>query len=313
MITEIVVADRHDTINQILKVLRADVGQFKTIDYIYVIDKQENLVGVISIKILFKYSKQTKLEDIMITRLITVSPDTDQEKVADLAVKHDLKAVPIVVNKKILGVVPIENILPILNKALREDILHLAGIHKAHLNYENTLAVPLFQGILHRIPWLLIGLLGISLSALFINTFESELQKYLIIAFFIPAIVYMSDALGTQHQTLFIRDLAIMGKDLKLKAYFIKEMLIGSILAGIIGFILFLIISFFWKQPYIAFVVSLAMTITLIITSFSALAITLLIQKLKMDPALGSGPFATIISDMSSIFVYFLIVFLLLG
>jgi len=313
MITEIVVADRHDTINHILKILRADVGKFKTIDYIYVTDKQKNLIGVISIKILFKYSKQTNLEDIMTTKLVTISPDTDQEKVADLAVKHDLKAVPIVVDKKILGVVPIENILPILNKALREDILHLAGIHKAHLNYENTLAVPFLSGIMHRIPWLLTGLFGITLAALFISLFEAQLQKYLIIAFFIPAIVYMSNALGTQHQTLFIRDIAIMGKELKLKTYFIKIILMSLILAIVIGSVLFLIISLFWKQPYIAFVVSFAMVITLIITSISALSITLLIKKLKMDPALGSGPFATIISDMSSIVVYFLIVFLFLG
>lgn len=313
MITEIVTADRFDTISQILKILRADVGKFKTIDYIYIIDKQKNLIGVVSIKILFKYSKLTKLEKIMNTKLVTASPDTDQERVADLAVKHDLKAIPIVENKKLLGVVPIENILPILNKALREDILHLAGIHRAHLNYENTLAVPLFQGILHRIPWLLIGLFGITLSALFISLFEAQLQKYLIIAFFIPAIVYMSNALGTQHQTLFIRDLALMGKELKLKKYFLKIMIISLILAITIGFILFLIISLFWKQPYIAFVVSFAMSITLILTSFSALSITLLIKKLKMDPALGSGPFATIISDMSSIIVYFLIVYLFLG
>ena len=312
MIINVPLARKEDSVEFVLDFLKKDLKSFKTIDYVYVIEEDETLVGVVSIKGILGASKSSKLEEIMRTSMITVSPDADQEKVADLAVKHNIKVVPVVKNKKLVGVVPTDKILSILNRALREDVLHLAGIHKAHLQYENTLAVPLFKSILHRLPWLLIGLFGITIAAIFISVFESTLQKYLILAFFVPAIVYMSDALGTQHQTLFIRDLAIMGQDLNIKKYFLKQMVIGALLGLIIGFVIFVIISLFWKETFIAFVIGISMFITLTISSFTALTTTLIIKKLKMDPALGSGPFATIVSDVSSILVYFIVAILLL-
>lgn len=307
IITGIITAEKHETIEILLKRIKNDIGKLQTIDYIYIIGKNRELIGVVSIKILFRHKKETKLERIMQTKLVTVAPETNMEKVADLAVKHNLKAVPVTENKRLIGVVPMEEILPVLNWALKEDVLHLIGIHKAHLKYENTMAVPLFLGILHRLPWLLVGLIGIILSAIFISAFEEQLGNYIILAFFIPAILYMSNALGTQHQTLLIRDLAIFGNELKLKSYFFKQMLISLILALIIASVLFIAIALFWNEAYVAFVISFSMAITLIITSLSAFLITLMISKLKLDPALGSGPFATIISDMSSVFVYFLI------
>src|SRR3989344_3994700 len=152
MVTKIPIAEKNDSVGAILKKIRDNIKGFNTIDYVYVINGNENLVGVVSIKNLFKHSKEIRIEKIMHKKLITVSPETDQEKVADLAVKHAIKAIPVIENKKLIGVVPIEEILPILNKALREDVLHLAGIHKAHLKYENTLEAPLFASTLHRIP-----------------------------------------------------------------------------------------------------------------------------------------------------------------
>jgi magnesium transporter len=253
------------------------------------------------------------MKEIMKKKLVTVSPETNQEKAADLAVKHNIKAVPVVQNKKLVGVVVTTQIFSILNRALREDIIHLAGIHKAHLEYENTMAVPLFKSIEHRLPWLLIGLLGITMAAVFIGFFEETLQKYLVLAFFIPAIVYMSGALGTQLQTLFIRDLAILGEELKVRQYFIRQMLIGCLLGAVISVLVFIIISIFWQEPFIAAVIAISMFITLLVSAFTALLTTLLIKRFKWDPALGSGPFATIVSDVTSIVIYIAVVLLLIG
>lgn len=313
MVTEVPTAGKEETVGSVLNRIKSRIRKFKTIDYVYVIDKAEALVGVVSIKELFASSKASKVGGIMSKGIISVHPEEDCEKVADLAVKHNIKAVPVVKKGKFLGVVPTDNILSILNRALRIDILHLAGIHKAHLKYENTLAVPLFLSILHRVPWLVIGLLGVTLAAMFISTFEVTLQKYLLLAFFTPAIVYMSDALGTQHQTLFVRDLAVMGNELKLGKYIARQMIIGALLSLIIGVLMFLIIALFWKQQFVGFVISISMVITLIISSFTALMVTLLIKRLNFDPALGSGPLATIVSDVTSIILYFFIAFLFLG
>src|SRR3989344_8117298 len=125
-------------------------------------------------------------------------------KMANLALKHGLKAIPIVEKNKLIGVVLTNRILSIINRSLHKNILYFAGIHKDHLNFEDTSRVPLTLSLLHRTPWLVIGLIGVIFIAFFINRFEDILNKHLILAFFIPAIVYMSSALGTQNQTLLI-------------------------------------------------------------------------------------------------------------
>ncbi len=305
MVTNVLKVKPKNTIAQVIKKLK-EGKHFEIIDYIYVLDDDEKLVGVISIRELFNSSSNTRIDKIMKRNLITINPDTDQEKVAHISLKHGIKAVPVVEKGKLLGVVTPQKILHILNKSLQEDILHFAGIHKSHLQYENTLEVPIHKAIIHRIPWLIIGLIGIILAAIFINVFESVLNKHLILAFFIPAIVYMSNALGTQHQTLFVRDLSFLGKELRIGYYFLRQMIISLFLGLIVCSLAFLGILFFWKLPFIAFVISFSMFISIIITSFTSLIMTLILNKFGQDPALGSGPFATIISDITSIVIYFL-------
>jgi magnesium transporter len=313
MITEFLTADKDETIGSVLHRLKKEIHKLKKIDYVYILNKDEHLLGVVSLRDLLALSKHTKIKEAIRQKPVSVSPDTDQEKVADLAVKHNLKAIPVTKNSKLIGIVPIEELFSILNRALREDILHLAGIHKAHIKYENTLAAPLFMSILHRIPWLIIGLFGITAAAVFIGIFEATLENYIILAFFIPAMLYMSNALGTQHQTLLIRDIAILGKDLKMKFYFFRQMLIGTSLSLIISILIFLIISIFWNQSFIALVIATSMFITLFFSSFTSLLTPLIISKLKYDPALGSGPLGAIISDVTSIIIYFVVAYLLIG
>lgn len=312
MYAEVPIALEQDTVGDILGMLKKKSHLFKTINYIYINNSRSQLVGVISIRTLFGRPKKTRAKDIMETKIFTVSPNIEVERIAHLALKHNLKAVPVVQSRKLLGVVPPHNIISVLNRSLNQDILHFAGIHSSHLEYENSLAVPLFTSVLHRVPWLIIGFAGIISVAAFIGFFEQVLSKHLILAFFIPSVVYMSDAVGTQHQTLMVRDLAIMGKKLKIPQYFFRECRISTLIGFCIGLLMFLTISLFWKQPYIAFVIALSSVASIIITSFTALMITYTLQWMGSDPALGSGPIATIVSDTTSIIVYFAVASMLL-
>ena len=204
------------------------------------------------------------------------------------------------------------DVLHILNRSLQEDILHFAGIHKSHLQYENTLAVPLHVTLLHRLPWLVVGLFGIMLLARVIGIFESVLERHLILASFIPAIVYMSDALGTQHQTLFVRDLSVLGKEMRLGYYFARQMAVALCVGLVISALVFATVLLAWHEAFIGLIIAASMLIALLVTGFTSLATTLLLHKLGQDPALGSGPFATIVSDITSVVIYFLIASLLL-
>ena len=261
---------------------------------------------------LFNNPKNTLVKQFMRKNIASASLKMEIEKVAHLALKHNLKQIPVVESKKLIGVLSSREILLTINKSLRKDIFHFAGIHKSHLNFENSMEIPLFKATKDRLSWLIVGFIGALLMALYIGMFEETLAKYLIIASFVPAIVYLSGALGTQVQTLFVRDLAVLGKEINVKRYFLKQMTIGFFIASIISVLMFSSIFLFYNVSRIALIISLASFITLIITSFTALIITFLIVRLKFDPALGSGPIATIISDLTSVVIYFIIVILLI-
>ncbi len=282
------------------------------ISYIYIVNPRKKLVGVVSIRDIFSHPFKTPLKNIMKRDMITISPETHREKIAALALKHNLHAIPIVKDQKLEGVILTSKILSIINQTLHERLFRFSGIHRNHLEYEDTTQIPLWESTAHRLPWLVIGLGGVFLAAGIITHFEKVLSQHLVIAFFIPAILYMSNALGTQNQILLIRDLAVMGKEFQTGKYVGKTLLIGAILSLIIGGAVYGITFLVWKDVLISYVLSLAMMATLIVSSASSIFTTLGFRALHQDPATGSGPFATIISDITSIAIYFLIVSTLL-
>lgn len=301
---------KNQTIGYIFSIL--EKSDLNAIDYIYVTDNIGKLIGFVPIRNIFLYPKKTVVSKVMETKIMFAHPDANIGKVAHFALKHDLKTIPIVEAGKLVGIIPPRKTIAMLNYALRRDFLNLAGIHKSHLEYENSMTVPFFKSILHRVPWLFIGLIGILATALFIGVFEETIQKHVIFAFFIPSIVYLSDALGTQLQTLFIRDMAIMGEELKLGTYLIKQMSIASLMSLLVAIMMFFVVTLFWRQPYVAFVIAVANFSSLIMTGLSALLITVFMEKIGSDPALGGGPIATVISDSTSIVIYFTVVVLLI-
>lgn len=306
------IVKKDQTLKDVVSLLRSKKTAFDIIDYVYVVDKDHRLVGAFSLKDVFSLPESTLVDKVMQTSIVSASPKTHLDAVANLALRHGIKSVPVVHDGKLLGVISSKNILHILNRSLRRDIFHFAGIHKSHLEYENTLTVPFFESIMHRTPWLLVGLVGIILTAGFISLFSEVLEKNLVLAFFIPAIVYMSGALGNQVQTLFVRDLAIMGRDLNASVYLLRQMFISALIALIISVVMYSVVSFFWNDSHVAFVIGLAAFASIIITSFTAFAITFVISRLGQDPALGGGPFATVVSDATSIIVYFALASILL-
>jgi magnesium transporter len=311
MISQVPTALKEENAGAVLSRIRKNNEDIGTVNYVYIVE-DSRLMGIVPIKKVLFSGNNILMKDIMTSNFVYVSPEITEEKVADLIIKKNIKAMPVLKKGKFLGVVPNDKIMTIINNSLTYDAINFAGIHKSFLSYESALTIPFFKSLIHRLPWLLIGLIGITLAAEFMSMFEGLLEKYLIIAFFVPAVVYMSSAVGSQHQTLLIRDLALMGNQLDIKKYFLKAMLIGLALGIVIFAAVFLLISFLWNEAFMGLIIGISMMITLTFSSMTSLLTTYIISKCKMDSALGSGPFATIISDVSSIIIYFLVVSLLL-
>ncbi len=169
--------------------------------------------------------------------------------------------------------------------------------------FEDDIKEPVRILIGHRLPWLILGLLGGILTTFIVSRFELILASDLRLAFFIPIIVYMSDAIGTQTETIYIRHIKESGADFF--KYMIKESLLGLGLGLIFGVTIGLIANFWLASPQIGLTVGIAMFINCTIAPVMATFIPTILYKRHKDPALGSGPLATIIQDLISVLIYF--------
>lgn len=287
-------------------------GQFDTIDYIYVADPDGKLVGVSSIKDIYRNPASTKITAVKKLLLVTATLKSHPEEIAYLALRHGIKAVPIIdAQGKLLGIIPHDSINRILYRELREDILQMAGVSRGHVAIDNIFEIPLLHSVRHRLPWLIIGMGGGLAIAQIIGQFEETLRNNMVLAAFVPLIVYIADAVGTQMEAFVIRDFALFRK-LNFGKYFIRQLIIVLILALILGIIIGLTGFFLYRRVDVASVLGLAVAGSTLSALFSGLIIPLLFRKMNTDPANASGPLGTIIQDAASVVIYFSIASILL-
>ena len=157
----------------------------------------------------------------------------------------------------------------------------------------------------HRLPWLAAGLVGGILTSFIVSKFEKILASDIRLAFFIPVIVYMSDAVGTQTEAIYVRRLAKKG--VSFSAYLFKETMLGLSLGLLFGLAIGVVARVWLGSSQVAWTVALAMFLNVTIAPVLALIVPTILNKEHTDPALGAGPFATIIQDLISLMIYFLI------
>jgi magnesium transporter len=285
--------------------VRENAGDLTSINYIYIASVDGCLSGVLSIKELFRLPSNTPLTSYTERQMITARPHTDQEHVAQLALKHNIKAIPIVSKKgELLGVVPSDVILDILSREHTEDVLRFAGVDHEVGGPDMLLDAPPLTHVRSRLPWLIVGLLGGLVAAVVVSMFEGTLTDQLILAAFIPAIVYMADAVGAQAQMLFIRALAI-DRDLVLRTYLAREFVVNILLAFVLSALIF-ILSYSWiGSPVIPVILGITIFLTVCFTVLVAVLLPWTLQQRGHDPATASGPIATVIRDIASLFIYF--------
>lgn len=301
------------TVERVRSYVFSNVHKFDSINYIYVLDTGGHLSHVLSIKEVYRCSVKTLISKAGVGghSIIKVSPNVDKRRVSHAALKHRIKAVPVVEDGVFLGVVPSDSILSILHKETQEGYSHLAGVRKPKRGFDGVLEASIKESFLSRIPWLLFGLFGGILLASVIGVFEETLRKDLLLAAFLPLVVYISNATGMQVQTLFIRDLA-SGKSFSFSKYISRQFLVSFLIAIVLSLIVFVVSLLGWSAGHTAYVVAISVFLTINAAVFFALLVPLLIEKMRMDPAVGSGPFVTILQDGMSVVVYFAIASLLL-
>ncbi|EKF86581.1 magnesium transporter [Methanobacterium formicicum] len=314
MVTDVPVFSENDTLKDIEDFLIDRSSQFNSLDYIYLTDKINTLVGVISIKdLLVTVDKTLKASKIMVSNLVTAQVDTDQERLVYLALSHGLKSIP-VVNEEggFMGVVPYDTILQIFNHEVQSDVFKFGGIfHRIGDEYTSIHSSAIHM-IRSRLPWLIIGVIGGTLAASLIAQFEELLSSFIALASFIPVMVYMSDAAGAQTEALIIRSMALDTK-LNVRKYLTREVVVATVLAAISGLFAAFMAYVTRQNLILGVIIFFALFLSIIASVTINTLAPLILRKFKYDPALATGPLATIFSDIATLAIYLAVAMTLLG
>ena len=205
---------------------------------------------------------------------------------------------------RFVGLVPAARLVGLLLTEHDEDLARLGGYRSSAGRDRRAAEEPLLPRLVHRLPWLIIGLAGAMASALLVGAFEQQLEEVVLLALFVPAIVYMASAVGTQTQTLLIRALS---SDVDLRRVFRQELLTGIVLGAATAAVFYPFALIGWDDGNVALGVALALFASSSTATVIAMALPLGLRRLGLDPAFGSGPLATVIQDLLSIAIYFAI------
>lgn len=276
----------------------------ETINYLYVIDNDKKLVGVVSYRDMLLADTDEQISDIMYARVISVDVYTDQEEIARLIERYDFLAIPVVDDAGILvGIVTFDDILDVVIQEANEDIEKLSASGKS-IDFDTKAGVAAFR----RLPWLVLLLFIGLLSGSIISGFEHTLQQVVALTYFMPMISGMTGNTGTQSLAVVVRGLASRDIDMKtVLALVWREFGVGLIIGAVCGVLIFFIALFWQGNAVLGFVVGASLLLTLIIGTLAGTVIPLVLYKLNIDPAVASGPLITTINDIFSLITYFTI------
>ena len=303
MAKELIKVNENWTTIQCLKEMRKQAEDLKEVYTIYVVDDNDKLLGILSLRKLLLIEKATAIKDIIFTEIISVKATEDDEHVANIMNKYDLIALPVVDDlNRLIGRITIDDVMDVAKDEAEKDYQMASGISEdvesSDTAWELTRA---------RLPWLLIGMIGGLLGAKVIGIFDLSGDNFEL-AFFIPLIAAMGGNVGVQSAAIVVQGLA--NDSLKMENIFqklVKELGVG-LLNGIICSIIILGAAF--SLGY-----SLALSLTVSISLFAVIVfaavfgtfIPLTLEKYNIDPALATGPFITTVNDVLGLFIYFMI------
>jgi magnesium transporter len=273
-------------------------------ELVLVLERDGRLAGVVPLERLIAAGDRSPLRKIMQRDFPRVRAHDDQERAASLALHHEVDALPVVdADGRPLGVMPSQALLQVLRREHVEDIHVLAGIKRESSQARHAIEDPPVRRVRHRLPWLLVGLGGSALATAAMAGFESTFNRQLAVAFFVPAIVYLADAIGTQTEAVAVRGLSLTRAGIG--HLLVGELRTGILLGGSLGLIAFAPIWFFFGDAKLAGAVSTAILAAGTVAAGLGILLPWAIERTGRDPAMGSGPLATVIQDVFSLLVYF--------
>ncbi|QGQ44685.1 magnesium transporter [Metabacillus sediminilitoris] len=302
MTTEYISIHANQTVHSAMQILKNEAPNAETIYYIYVIDKDKKLVGVISLRDLIINEPDEMISEVMNERVYSVSVAEDQEEVARKMKDYNFLAVPVIdFQGHLLGIITVDDIVDVIDEEASDDYSKLAAISDVDSNDRGPLTAAK-----KRLPWLIILLFLGMFTASLIGRFEETLDKVAILAVFIPLIAGMAGNTGTQALAVAVRRIAVGDlEDQSTIKMIVREAGTGLITGTICGVVVTLIVFIWQEDIFLGLLVGISILATLTVATIAGAFIPLIMHRLKVDPAVASGPFITTINDIISILIYF--------
>ncbi len=300
------------SIDEAISYLRQQLGHVETIHYAYVLDENQVLLGVVSLKDLVAADPKKTVKDVMTTNIYTVAANTDQMDIAHLLTQHGIKAIPVLDELgRMQGIVTADDLIDVLREQDTEDIQKMGGMEALDGPYLETTFAAMIK---KRAGWLVILFVGEMLTATAMGHFEHELERAVVLSLFIPLLISSGGNSGSQATSLIIRALAL--KEVRLRDWWrvirreiAAGVMLGAIL-GTVGMIRILIWQSIWHtygEHYFLIATTIAFSLLGVVT-FGTLAGSMLpfiLRKCGLDPASASAPFVATLVDVTGLIIYF--------
>jgi len=305
-----IVCHSNETVENVVGRMRSTaIGHATTV---FVLDANRRLIGQVPVTSLLLAPPRTEIRELMTEAAASVAPDIDQEQAASIAIAKRAAALPVVdEHGRLRGIVPAEALMDVLRAEHLEDLHRLSGVARDQQMAREAIEAPPMRRARHRLPWLLIGLAGSAAATMVMAGFESTLQSSVAVAFFVPGIVYLADAIGTQTEAAAVRGLSLTREPLSQLVG--GELRTGLLMGVTLAAITLPTVWLAFGDPNLAVAVAGALLCAGAMATTIGLLLPWFLWRLGRDPAYGSGPLATVIQDVLSIVIYLTIVTLIVG
>lgn len=289
-------------VEEVFRFLRREAPDAEQIYVIYVVDAEEHLKGVLTLRDLIVADPKTRVAEIMNPDVIFVRDDTDQEEVARLMADYNFTVLPVVdEEKKLVGIVTIDDVVDVIQEEATEDIYRLGAVESPELVYSKSSVWKLWSA---RVRWLIILIITGSITSSILQGFESVLEAVTALAFYVPVLVGTGGNTGNQSSTLIVRALAT--RDVTLGDWFRimrKELGVGMLLGLTLATLLSIKVLIDGQQNLLV-VVGISLGIVVLLANVVGAMLPLLLRRLRLDPALISNPLIATVTDVTGLVVY---------
>ncbi len=301
MDTDFIAIYQNKTVQQTLEYLKKECQDIATASYLYVVENDMRLKGVLSLRDLVFSGFDTPISNITNTNVISINVNMDQEEVAKIFDKYNFVMMPVVDNYgRILGIITFDDVIDVIKEEATEDMYHLGGVAK-----EERVDGSIKESIKSRLPWLIVNLVTALIASSVIDHFQDTISKVVALSAVMTIISGMGGNAGTQALTIVVRGISLgeINKE-NLKKIMWKEICVGALTGLVVAVFVSILALKYDHNIMFGVLAGIAMVMNMIMANFAGFIVPVILEKLKVDPALASGVFVTTVTDVLGFFFF---------